>query len=82
MLSEVVAGVLIGYGLDYLLGTKNVWIVVGSLAGIAVAMFSVIRVALRPQAPRGDARETKPTAGSSPAADAVPERAEETEGRR
>jgi F0F1-type ATP synthase assembly protein I len=52
MLSEVIAGVLIGYGLDYLLGTKNTWIVVGSLAGVTVAMVSVIRVAMRPQSPR------------------------------
>jgi F0F1-type ATP synthase assembly protein I len=52
MFSEVAAGVLLGYGLDYALGTKSRWIVVGSLAGVAVAMVSVIRVALRPQTPR------------------------------
>jgi F0F1-type ATP synthase assembly protein I len=52
MLSEVVAGVLLGYGLDYMLGTKNRWIVVGAIAGVAVAMVSVFRVALRPQTPR------------------------------
>jgi F0F1-type ATP synthase assembly protein I len=52
MFSEVAAGVLLGYGLDYMLGTKNRWIVVGSLAGVAVAMVSVIRVAMRPQTPR------------------------------
>lgn len=52
MLSEVVAGVLLGYGLDYMLGTTNRWIVVGSIAGVAVAMVSVFRVALRPQTPR------------------------------
>jgi F0F1-type ATP synthase assembly protein I len=52
MLSEVAAGVLLGYGLDYLLGTRNRWIVVGSLAGIAVAMVSVFRLALKTQPPR------------------------------
>jgi len=52
MLSEVVAGVLLGYGLDYLLGTRNRWIVVGSIAGVAVAMITVVRVAMRPQTPR------------------------------
>jgi F0F1-type ATP synthase assembly protein I len=52
MMSEVVAGVLLGYGLDYLLGTKNRWIVVGSIAGIAVAMVTVFRIALKQQPPR------------------------------
>jgi F0F1-type ATP synthase assembly protein I len=52
MFSEVAAGVLLGFGLDYMLGTHNRWIVVGSLAGVAVAMVSVIRVAVRPQTPR------------------------------
>ncbi len=72
MLSEVVAGVLIGYGLDYLLGTKNTWIVVGSLAGVAVAMFSVIRVAMRPQTPL-----RRPSGGKSPSVDARPLRADQ-----
>ena len=52
MMSEVAAGVLLGYGLDYLLGTKNRWIVVGSIAGIAVAMVTVFRVALKKPPPR------------------------------
>jgi F0F1-type ATP synthase assembly protein I len=52
MLSEVAAGVLIGYGLDYMLGTKNRWIVVGSIAGVVVAMWTVVRVAIRLQTPR------------------------------
>jgi F0F1-type ATP synthase assembly protein I len=52
MMSEVVAGVLLGYGLDYLLGTKNRWIVVGSIAGIAVAMVTVFRLALKKPPPR------------------------------
>jgi len=52
MLSEVAAGVLLGYGLDYLLGTKNRWVVVGSIAGIVVAMWTVVRIAMRLQTTR------------------------------
>ncbi|MCE2881280.1 MAG: AtpZ/AtpI family protein [Planctomycetaceae bacterium] len=52
MLSEVVAGVLLGLGLDHILGTKGRWVVVGSIAGVAVAMVTVFRLALRPQTPR------------------------------
>jgi F0F1-type ATP synthase assembly protein I len=52
MMSEVVAGVLLGLGLDYVLGTRNRWVVVGSIAGVAVAMVTVVRVAMRPQTPR------------------------------
>jgi F0F1-type ATP synthase assembly protein I len=47
MLSEVAAGVLIGLAADYLLGTHNRWIVVGSIAGVAVAMWTVIRTTIR-----------------------------------
>lgn len=79
MLSEVVAGVLLGYGLDYLLGTRNRWIVVGSIAGVAVAMVSVVRIAMRPQTPRrsppGGRGATRPAVGGggdgSEAADAT-----------
>lgn len=49
MLSEVAAGVLLGIAGDYFLGTKGRWVVVGSIMGIGVAMWSVIRVALRMQ---------------------------------
>jgi F0F1-type ATP synthase assembly protein I len=52
MLSEVVAGILLGYGLDYMLGTQKRWVVVGAIAGVAVAMVTVFRIALRPQTPR------------------------------
>ena len=48
MLSEVVAGVLLGYGLDYMLGKSKRWVVVGAIAGVAVSMVTVFRVALRP----------------------------------
>jgi len=60
MLSEVVAGVLLGYGIDYMLGTRNRWIVVGAIAGVVVAMVTVFRIALRPQTPRRHAPGQKP----------------------
>lgn len=49
MMSEVAAGVLLGLGADYLLDTKNRWVVVGSIAGVVVAMWTLIRVAMRLQ---------------------------------
>lgn len=52
MLSEVAAGVLLGIAADYLLGTKNRWVVVGSITGVIVAMWTVVRVAMRLQTPR------------------------------
>ena len=52
MLSEVAAGVLLGLAADYMLGTKNRWVVVGSIMGVVVAMWTVVRVAMRLQAPR------------------------------
>ena len=52
MMSEVVAGVLLGYGVDYLLGTKNRWIVVGAIVGVVVAMVTVIKFAMRAQRPQ------------------------------
>ena len=63
MLSEVVAGVLLGYGLDYMLGTSKRWVVVGSIAGVAVAMVTVFRIALKPQTPRRQAPGSKRAAG-------------------
>lgn len=67
MLSEVVAGVLLGYGLDYVLGTTKRWVVVGAIAGVAVAMVTVFRLALRPQTPRREAPGSRsmPGGGSS-----------------
>jgi F0F1-type ATP synthase assembly protein I len=52
MVSEVAAGVLLGLGADYMLGTKNRWVVVGSIAGIVVAMWTVVRIAMRLQTTR------------------------------
>lgn len=47
MLSEVAAGILLGLAADYMLGTHNRWIVVGSIVGVAVAMWTVIRTTIR-----------------------------------
>ena len=70
MLSEVAAGVLLGIAADYLLGTKNRWVVVGSIAGVIVAMWTVVRVAMRLQAPRREPPVRKstdqPSSGGGP----------------
>jgi F0F1-type ATP synthase assembly protein I len=71
MMSEVVAGVLLGLGLDYMLGTRNRWVVVGSIAGVAVAMVTVVRVAMRPQTPRR--RPPGSRVDASPGTDSGPE---------
>lgn len=63
MLSEVAAGVLLGLGTDYMLGTKNRWVVVGSIMGVFVAMWTVIRVAMKLQVNR---REAPPSRGRKP----------------
>jgi F0F1-type ATP synthase assembly protein I len=47
MLSEVAAGILIGLGLDYMLGTEKRWLVVGAIVGVVVAMWTVIRTTIR-----------------------------------
>lgn len=49
MMSEVAAGVLLGLGVDYLLDTKNRWVVVGSITGVVVAMWTLVRMAMRLQ---------------------------------
>lgn len=45
--SEVAAGVLMGWLFDYWRGTGHVGVLVGSIAGIAVALWSLIRNTLR-----------------------------------
>lgn len=47
MLSEVAAGILLGLGADYMLGTYNRWIVVGAIGGVVVSMWTVIRTTMR-----------------------------------
>ena len=43
MFSEVAAGVLLGVGIDYMLGTKGRWVAVGAICGVVVAMFTLVR---------------------------------------
>lgn len=68
--SEVAAGVLLGIGADHLLGTERRWVVVGSLVGVAVAMWTLLRTAIRLSA-RDRARrkaadgQPKPTEGEA-----------------
>jgi F0F1-type ATP synthase assembly protein I len=62
--SEVAAGVLLGIGVDYLLGTRNRWVVVGALVGVAVAMWTMIRTAMR-LAARDAARRRKAEGGGA-----------------
>ena len=47
ILSEVLAGVALGWGADALLGTERRWIVVGSITGVVVAMVTLTRTAMR-----------------------------------
>jgi F0F1-type ATP synthase assembly protein I len=47
MLSEVVAGVLIGLALHHFFGLSKLWIVFGGVFGVVVAMWTVIRFAIR-----------------------------------
>lgn len=71
MLSEVAAGILLGLAADHLLGTTNRWIVVGSIVGVVVAMWTVIRTAIRlgRRNATGHAARGKGTAESGPGAD-------------
>jgi len=69
MVSEVVAGVLIGIGVDYMLDTKGRWVVVGSIGGVIVAMWTIVRVAMRLQAqprPSLPIRVAPPASRSAP----------------
>lgn len=47
MLSEVVAGVLLGLALHHFFGLSKLWIVFGGVFGVVVAMWTVIRAAIR-----------------------------------
>jgi F0F1-type ATP synthase assembly protein I len=44
--SEIAAGALIGWLVDSLAGTRSRWIVVGTIAGVVVGLFTFIRQAL------------------------------------
>ena len=45
MSSEAAAGALIGWLLDWWLGTGTLWLTIGGVAGIAVGMTTFIRMA-------------------------------------
>jgi F0F1-type ATP synthase assembly protein I len=68
--SEVIAGVVLGLGTDYLLGTKGRWVVVGAIVGVCVAMWTMIRIALNMKgvsASRANAGKATSTPNSSSA---------------
>lgn len=45
--SEVVAGLLVGYGIDHWAGTGQRWTIIGAIVGICVGLFSLIRGSLK-----------------------------------
>jgi F0F1-type ATP synthase assembly protein I len=45
--SEVIAGALIGWGLDRWFGTAPAWLLAGGIAGIAVGLTTLIRGAMK-----------------------------------
>jgi len=47
--SHIVAGLLIGWLLDYWLKTSPLWLVIGTVAGVVVGMVQFIRSALKAQ---------------------------------
>jgi len=57
--SEAIAGLLIGAGVDWAFGTGPWGLVVGGVAGIGVAMWSLVRNGLRLQASLGTRIEAK-----------------------
>ncbi len=46
MASEIVAGLLIGWLIDVVTGTKDTWIIVGTIFGLIIAMVSAIKIAV------------------------------------
>ena len=55
--SEVVAGALLGWGLDHWLGTWPTWLLAGGIAGIAVGLTTLIRGAMKANKEFEDARK-------------------------
>ena len=49
MASEILAGALLGWGLDYLLGTRPWFLVILTIGGLVIGMIGFIRSALREQ---------------------------------
>ena len=46
LLCEILAGMAIGWGLDWLFGTEKVFLIIGALTGILVGMIGFIRSSL------------------------------------
>ncbi|MCA9290574.1 MAG: AtpZ/AtpI family protein [Phycisphaerales bacterium] len=44
--SHVVAGLLIGWGIDHFAGTGRLWLIIGTVAGVVTGMASFIRGAM------------------------------------
>ena len=74
MSTEVIAGAVLGWGVDHFFGTAPKGVLVGSLVGIAVAIYSLVRGGLRlyksvdrADAMRKQARQAAERAGGSAA---------------
>lgn len=46
LVCEIAAGILLGWGVDWLAGTDKVFIIVGAIGGLTVGMTSFIRSAM------------------------------------
>ncbi len=71
IMSEVIAGVALGWGADALLGTHRKWIVVGSIAGVVVAMVTIGRTAVKLSRRTNDAARGEPSRRESHDTDAT-----------
>jgi len=57
--SEILAGALLGWGLDWLLGTLPWFLIILTLGGVVIGMMGFIRAAVREQ--RSDSRDASST---------------------
>jgi F0F1-type ATP synthase assembly protein I len=73
--SEVAAGALLGWLVDYLFKTDPVGVIVGCLAGMAVGMTTFIRTALEATKSDRQEREQRPRSGPLPDGSARVDRA-------
>lgn len=46
LVTEVAAGLLLGWGVDWIFGYDKVFLIVGAIVGLLVGMFSFIRSAM------------------------------------
>lgn len=70
--SEILAGALIGWGLDALFGTRPTILIVGTVLGVVVGLGSFIRLALRET--RKSSRDATEIAAHLGERDAAPDR--------